>query len=272
MKNFPSYRVVPIIPAWFPYAATAFIIWVFVKKKYVDQDGSIQPLTLARHEYIHLAQQRELLYVPFFALYLLEFIIRLLGTLSWRTAYRAISFEQEARAQQEHPITERKPYGWFVFLADSIWAHKLKLILVWVVFCAIFSGWIFDVFREAPEPQSFTLSTEAAAIPTYIDTIPLARLVRQDKENQVLAKNIYDKRRIRLVDAVVVDIQAHEFITESAIVYLSPDHPDFIYDRVSATMSNYDASILKKDYVYSFMATIDYGFLGLSFKDVEPVR
>lgn len=270
MKNFPSYRVVPIIPAWWPYAATAIIAWVFVKKKFVDADGSIQPIRLARHEHIHLAQQREILYLPFFVLYFLEFVVRLVFSFSWSTAYRSISFEQEARAQDGFPLEQRQKYGWFHILVDDMWSRKFLIIGLWVAVCAIRSGWIFYAFSSMPESTELTFTSRS--LPPYIDTIPLARLVRQDKENQVNAKNIYDKRRIRLVDAVVVDIQAHEFITESAVVYLTPDHPDFVYDRVSAIMSNYQASILKKGYVYNFMATIDYGFLGLAFSEVEVVK
>lgn len=62
-----------------------------------------RPLSLRtiNHEAIHTAQMRELLYVGFYFLYLLEWLCRL--PKQWRTgqsAYRNISFEQEAYRKQ----------------------------------------------------------------------------------------------------------------------------------------------------------------------------
>lgn len=50
------------------------------------------------HEKIHTAQMRELWYVGFYVLYLLEWIYRL--AFHTRTAYRGISFEVEAYEHQ----------------------------------------------------------------------------------------------------------------------------------------------------------------------------
>lgn len=52
------------------------------------------------HEKIHTAQMRELGYLPFYLLYLLEWLIRLLGK---GNAYRNISFEREAYANDSNP-------------------------------------------------------------------------------------------------------------------------------------------------------------------------
>ena len=51
---------------------------------------------LINHEKIHLIQQLELLILPFYVLYLLEFLIRLFQFRNWHLAYRNISFEREA--------------------------------------------------------------------------------------------------------------------------------------------------------------------------------
>ncbi|EDP97607.1 hypothetical protein KAOT1_20632 [Kordia algicida OT-1] len=51
---------------------------------------------LMHHERIHLRQQRELLVLPFYFLYLLEWLIRLCIYRDRYTAYRTLSFEQEA--------------------------------------------------------------------------------------------------------------------------------------------------------------------------------
>jgi hypothetical protein len=51
---------------------------------------------LLNHEKIHIRQQLELLIVPFFVWYGLEFLIRLAILRNGKDAYRAICFEKEA--------------------------------------------------------------------------------------------------------------------------------------------------------------------------------
>tara|TARA_R110002051_G_scaffold145240_1_gene218203 strand:+ start:172390 stop:172713 length:324 start_codon:yes stop_codon:yes gene_type:complete len=53
-------------------------------------------LILVNHEKIHLKQQLELLIVPFYIIYILEFLIRLIKYKNWCLAYSNISFEREA--------------------------------------------------------------------------------------------------------------------------------------------------------------------------------
>ena len=48
------------------------------------------------HEKIHLKQQIELLVLPFYLFYFLEFLIRFIQYKNWHTAYKRISFEREA--------------------------------------------------------------------------------------------------------------------------------------------------------------------------------
>lgn len=52
------------------------------------------------HEQIHLKQQLELLVVFFYLFYGAEFVIRLFQYKSWHLAYRNISFEREAFANE----------------------------------------------------------------------------------------------------------------------------------------------------------------------------
>ena len=51
---------------------------------------------LLNHERIHIRQQLELLILPFFVLYFLEYLIRLVQFKDRNKAYRNISFEREA--------------------------------------------------------------------------------------------------------------------------------------------------------------------------------
>ena len=66
------------------------------------------------HEYIHTLQQRELLWVGFYVLYLLEWCVRLIQTRSWLRAYFSISFEREAyRHQYDLQYARHRPrFGW----------------------------------------------------------------------------------------------------------------------------------------------------------------
>ncbi|MBT8260919.1 MAG: hypothetical protein KJN82_06370 [Bacteroidia bacterium] len=56
---------------------------------------------LINHERIHLRQQLELLIIFFYILYVCEFLIRLLVYRKWNYAYRMISFEKEAYANEK---------------------------------------------------------------------------------------------------------------------------------------------------------------------------
>ncbi|MGC6429686.1 MAG: hypothetical protein ACON5F_01440 [Jejuia sp.] len=57
--------------------------------------------TLVNHEQIHLKQQLELLVLPFYIWYVLEFIFRYIQFKNWSLAYRNISFEREAYAKEK---------------------------------------------------------------------------------------------------------------------------------------------------------------------------
>jgi len=52
------------------------------------------------HEKIHLKQQKELLILPFFIWYFLEYLFRLIQYKNKDLAYRNISFEREAYAKE----------------------------------------------------------------------------------------------------------------------------------------------------------------------------
>jgi hypothetical protein len=71
------------------------------------------------HEKIHFAQQREMFYLPFLIFYGIEFLVRLAEYREWDAAYRNISFEREAFANDTnfaYLVFERKPYAWLKYL------------------------------------------------------------------------------------------------------------------------------------------------------------
>lgn len=61
------------------------------------------------HMAILSAQMRELLFVPFYIIYFVEWVYRLIKLRNFQKAYRAISFEREAYANQSnyHYLTNR---------------------------------------------------------------------------------------------------------------------------------------------------------------------
>lgn len=67
------------------------------------RDPSWINATLINHERIHTAQMRELLFIPFYIIYVLEWLVRLLIERDFDRAYRSISFEREAYANGSDP-------------------------------------------------------------------------------------------------------------------------------------------------------------------------
>ena len=72
------------------YTGLTIYPFVFLKHRRLKAD-----MTLINHERIHLRQQLELLVIPFYIMYVTEFLIRLLQYRGWKRAYRNISFERE---------------------------------------------------------------------------------------------------------------------------------------------------------------------------------
>lgn len=73
------------------YKAMAFWPVIFVKEGTLIEDSIIM-----NHEKIHLAQQRELLVLPFYFIYFFEYIYFRSVKMNHDMAYRNISFEKEA--------------------------------------------------------------------------------------------------------------------------------------------------------------------------------
>lgn len=90
---------------------TAVTLWplVFARK-------SAKPLKshVENHEKIHLRQQLEMLVLPFYLWYGLEYMVRLWQYRNADDAYRNISFEREAYANQYDSdyLSTRRHYAW----------------------------------------------------------------------------------------------------------------------------------------------------------------
>ncbi|MCG2459804.1 hypothetical protein K8352_03515 [Flavobacteriaceae bacterium F89] len=73
---------------------------------------------LINHERIHLKQQRELLIVPFYLLYMMEWALRYLYYNDSYKAYRNISFEREAYGNENdlNYLEERRPFNFIKYI------------------------------------------------------------------------------------------------------------------------------------------------------------
>ena len=77
---------------------------------FCKKDAKINDV-IANHESIHTSQMKEMLYIPFYLWYVIEWLIKLLFK---GNAYRNISFEREAYDNQYNLnyLKERKRYSW----------------------------------------------------------------------------------------------------------------------------------------------------------------
>ena len=73
------------------YTGITLFPFVFVKHEFLKLNK-----VFVNHERIHLKQQLELLILPFFIWYALEFLVRYIHYKNWHESYRNISFEREA--------------------------------------------------------------------------------------------------------------------------------------------------------------------------------
>ena len=94
-----------LLTRFIPYSGMTIFPFILLRKKDAPH-GEV----LLNHERIHLRQQLELLIVPFFIWYLLEYLFYRLQGCSHDKAYRSILFEREAYTNQANPdyLLQRK--------------------------------------------------------------------------------------------------------------------------------------------------------------------
>jgi len=81
--------------------------FVILKHKVLAKDSIFM-----NHERIHLSQQIEMLILPFYLWYSLEFLLRLVQFKNVKLAYKNISFEREAYANESDFNYFRKRQLW----------------------------------------------------------------------------------------------------------------------------------------------------------------
>ncbi|QLG45888.1 hypothetical protein [Costertonia aggregata] len=90
-------------------------LWPFIILKHDElKDDTV----LINHEKIHLKQQRELLILPFYVLYMLEWVVKTLFYMDSYKGYQNISFEREAYFNENNLdyIDNRRPLSFIKYL------------------------------------------------------------------------------------------------------------------------------------------------------------
>lgn len=85
------------------------VLWPFI---FIKRGELRRNPVFMNHERIHLRQQLELLVLPFFVIYFLEYVLGLLKYRSAYMAYRNISFEREAYDKEKELQYLRKRRFW----------------------------------------------------------------------------------------------------------------------------------------------------------------
>ena len=85
---------------------------LLIRKGKVMTDNNI------RHEQIHTRQMCEMLFLPFYLWYVIEWLVRLIIYRDPKIAYKCISFEQEAYKYEGdiNYLSQRKLFTWVKYL------------------------------------------------------------------------------------------------------------------------------------------------------------
>ena len=104
-----------------PQALSLFInIWAITLYPFIICKGTLDQQTRT-HEVIHLRQQRELLLIGFYLLYVAFWIYGVIKFKSFHAAYRNIPFEKEAYEHDLDPTypMNRKSHSWIKFIRNE---------------------------------------------------------------------------------------------------------------------------------------------------------
>lgn len=87
--------------------------WIILREKY---KAHYRTATVINHETIHIKQQQEMLVIPFYIWYILEYIVKFFKY--GKNAYYNLSFEREAYTNEKNPdyLKTRKLFSWLKYL------------------------------------------------------------------------------------------------------------------------------------------------------------
>lgn len=93
--------------------------WIVIRERYRDNPrfDSRAKITI-NHETIHIKQQQEMLVLPFFIWYFVEWFLKSIIYMSFNKGYLNISFEREAYSHQTNHLylKTRKWYSWMKYI------------------------------------------------------------------------------------------------------------------------------------------------------------
>ena len=88
-----------VFPFLFYKNYVGLTLWPFIL---IKQGHLKEDIRLINHERIHLRQQIEMLIIPFYLWYVLEWVFRFIKYRDAKEAYRNLSFEREAYQQESN--------------------------------------------------------------------------------------------------------------------------------------------------------------------------
>ena len=104
-----------VFPFVFYKSYVGLTLWPFIliKEGYLKED-----VRLINHERIHLRQQIEMLIIPFYLWYVLEWVFRFIKYRDAKEAYLNLSFEREAYQQESNLeyLTNRSLFRFIKYL------------------------------------------------------------------------------------------------------------------------------------------------------------
>ena len=102
-----------VVCPWLKVSGMALFPFILLKHQNNNYNSS-----LVFHERIHLRQQLELLIVPFYLLYLINYLFNFLYYKNHHQAYMNIVFEREAYANDQHRnyLKERRFWAFLSYL------------------------------------------------------------------------------------------------------------------------------------------------------------
>ena len=92
-----------------PRGFSGITIFPFI---FLKEERDVLNKSIIQHEKIHIKQQLELMILPFFIWYGMEYFFRILQYKNIHTAYRNISFEREAYANESQKDFLQKRRFW----------------------------------------------------------------------------------------------------------------------------------------------------------------
>lgn len=100
------------------FAAITLYPFVFVRKEWAQRTNIEKYWNVMQHEEIHGAQQKEMLLIGFYLWYLVEWLVKWAYYMDAVKAYKAISFEREAYANESDAtyLYNRSHFAWLEYI------------------------------------------------------------------------------------------------------------------------------------------------------------